>query len=164
MLGNISKASVVGMPLGIGLEFLGMGASVAKGLVGDYQHGEIIKKTVDEEMGLENKVSAVRRWMPGLDNEKAKYVVLKSMGIESGTKKEAFQRMTMKRTMMLKEMADKGGILPKKIIEGMNLKPTDHGYSTQAIAMKMGMEDRPWQEQLRETIRKNPFLKNLEKK
>lgn len=164
MLGNIGKASVVGMPLGIGLEFLGMGASAAKGLVGDYQHGEIIKKTVDEEMGLENKVSAVRRWMPGLDNEKAKYVVLKSMGIESGTKKEAFQRMTMKRTMMLKEMADKGGILPKKIIQGMNLKPTDHGYSTQAIAMKMGMEDRPWQEQLRETIRKNPFLKNLKKK
>ena len=91
-------------------------------------------------MGLEEKVSAVRQWMPGLDKEKAKYVVLKSMGIDSGTKKEAFLRMTMKRAMLLKMMADKGSVLPEKTVQAMNLKKTkDHEYSLQAIAMGMGI-------------------------
>ena len=116
-------------------------------------------------MGLEEKVSAVRQWMPGLDKEKAKYVVLKSMGIDSGTKKEAFLRMTMKRAMLLKMMADKGSVLPEKTVQAMNLKKTkDHGYSLQAIAMGMGMEGEPWQKQVREAIKKNPFLENLKKK
>ena len=164
MLGNIGKASVVGMPLGIGLEYLGIGVSAVKDFIGDYQHGKIKKKTVDEEMGLEKKISAIRKWIPGIDREKAQYVVLKSMGIDSGTKTEAFQRMTMKRAKLLKDMADKGGTLSEKIVQSMNLKRTDHGYSLQAIAMKLGMGDNPWQEQLRETIkkRKNPFRKDTQ--
>ena len=163
-LGNIGKASVVGMPLGIGLEFLGIGVSAVKDFIGDYQHGKIKKKTVDEEMGLEKKISAIRKWIPGIDREKAQYVVLKSMGIDSGTKTEAFQRMTMKRAKLLKDMADKGGTLSEKIVQSMNLKRTNHGYSLQAIAMKLGMGDNPWQEQLRETIkkRKNPFRKDTQ--
>ena len=164
-LGNILKTSVIGAPLGVGIETLGLGVSAVKGLVAGYQHGETKKKTIDEEMGLEEKVSAVRQWMPGLDKEKAKYVVLKSMGIDSGTKKEAFLRMTMKRAMLLKMMADKGSVLPEKTVQAMNLKKTkDHGYSLQAIAMGMGMEGEPWQKQVREAIKKNPFLENLKKK
>lgn len=77
----------------------------------------------------------------------------------------AFLRMTMKRAMLLKMMADKGSVLPEKTVQAMNLKKTkDHGYSLQAIAMGMGMEGEPWQKQVREAIKKNPFLENLKKK
>lgn len=159
-LGNAMVLTGIGAPVGA---FVGSVAAPIAGIGGKLLAGskqtDAIKQSVDEEMGLEKKISALRRWMPALSREKAKYVVFKSMGITSGTRQEAFQRMTMKRAMRLRKEANEGG-LAEKIVQGMNLKKTKKGYSLQAIAGKLGMDKSiPWEAQLAATLaKKNPFV------
>ena len=159
-VGNGMVLTGLGAPIGGLLASAAPAVDFVGGLAMKSQTKDARKKAVDEEMGLEKKVSALRKWMPGLDREKAKYVVFKSMGITSGTRAEAFQRMTMKRAMRLKKDADKGSTVAESVVRGMNLSRTERGYNLQAIARKLGMGDAPWQQQLAETIKKtkrNPF-------
>lgn len=156
-LGNAMLLSGIGAPIGVGLAKVAPVVGLIGGFAMKKQTSDAKKKAVDEEMGLEEKVSALRKWMPGLNREKAKYVVFKSMGITSGTRSEAFLRMTMKRTKRLKEAADKGDLVAESIVRGMNLARTDQGYNEQAIARKLGMGDEPWQQQVAEAIKKKEY-------
>ena len=115
------------------------------------------KETVNEELGLDEKIAALRSGDPryaealeispqdakNLSERDAKHLILKSMGFKSGKRKEAFNRITKNRAKALTDRANADDQSEEAgIIQDMFLsKKKDGGYDTDAVAEKLGLEE-----------------------
>ena len=145
---------------------LGTAADLAGGLVVDKMKKGVRADTVNEEIGLDEKIKALMAQDDSITEKEAKHIVLKSMGFSSGKRKEAFQHITMRRAAELYRRANGGDEEAESIVKELGLSKTGSGYSLQGIAEKLGMDSNtPWQEQMKATKESrghNPF-KNKKK-
>lgn len=137
----------------------GSGVDIVKGLVTDKMKKTRRTDVVEEELGLEGKIQQLVD--QGMSPKDAKHVVLKSMGFASGTRKEAFQHITMRRATDLYKQAERGDEKAKSILSDMGLHKFNGHYSLQGVAERLGMESgASWQSQMYDTAHsrdKNPF-------
>ena len=140
---------------------LGTAADLAGGLVVDKMKKGVRADTVNEEIGLDEKIKALMAQDDSITEKEAKHIVLKSMGFSSGKRKEAFQHITMRRAAELYRRANGGDEEAESIVKELGLSKTGSGYSLQGIAEKLGMDSStPWQEQMKATKESrghNPF-------
>ena len=145
---------------------LGTAADLAGGLVVDKMKKGVRADTVNEEIGLDEKIKALMAQDDSITEKEAKHIVLKSMGFSTGKRKEAFQHITMRRAAELYQRANGGDKEAESIVKDLGLSKTGSGYSLQGIAEKLGMDSNvPWQEQMKATKESrghNPF-KNKKK-
>ncbi|MBQ9459022.1 MAG: DUF4157 domain-containing protein [Oscillospiraceae bacterium] len=129
----------------------GIGNRVTK-----HQRRQLRRDTVEAELGLEEKIAALKSGDPRyleasgmtkesaakLSDSDAKHMILKSMGFKSGKRKEAFNQITRRRAEMLAAGANAGSEEDRGILEDMFLgKGEDGKYSAAAVAEKLGLED-----------------------
>jgi hypothetical protein len=130
------------------------------------------EEQLDKDVQFSKQVQIVKRRFAklNLSDAEAEDLVLQSMGMYSGDKKEAVQRMSMKRahalTTAANDRTDANHEIAQKGAAGMGLRRINGQYSLQAVAQKLGFDkDKTWQEQMRATRRKgayyNPFTKQL---
>ena len=140
---------------------LGTAADLAGGLVVDKMKKGVRADTVNEEIGLDEKIKALMAQDDSITEKEAKHIVLKSMGFSTGKRKEAFQHITMRRAAELYRRANGGDEEAESIVKELGLSKTGSGYSLQGIAEKLGMDSNtPWQEQMKATKESrghNPF-------
>ena len=145
---------------------LGTAADLAGGLVVDKMKKGVRADTVNEEIGLDEKIKALMAQDDSITEKEAKHIVLKSMGFSTGKRKEAFQHITMRRAAELYQRANGGDKEAESIVKDLGLSKTGGGYSLQGIAEKLGMDSSTtWQEQMKATKESrghNPF-KNKKK-
>ena len=145
---------------------LGTVADLVGGVVVDKMRKGVRADTVNEEIGLDEKIKALMAQDDSITEKEAKHIVLKSMGFSSGKRKEAFQHITMRRAAELYRRANGGDEEAESIVKELGLSKTGSGYSLQGIAEKLGMDSNtPWQEQMKATKESrghNPF-KNKKK-
>ena len=145
---------------------LGTVADLVGGVVVDKMRKGVRTDTVNEEIGLDEKIKALMAQDDSITEKEAKHIVLKSMGFSSGKRKEAFQHITMRRAAELYRRANGGDEEAESIVKELGLSKTGSGYSLQGIAEKLGMDSNtPWQEQMKATKESrghNPF-KNKKK-
>ena len=145
---------------------LGTAADLVGGVVVDKMRKGVRTDTVNEEIGLDEKIKALMAQDDSITEKEAKHIVLKSMGFSSGKRKEAFQHITMRRAAELYRRANGGDEEAESIVKELGLSKTGSGYSLQGIAEKLGMDSNtPWQEQMKATKESrghNPF-KNKKK-
>ena len=145
---------------------LGTAADLAGGLVVDKMKKGVRADTVNEEIGLDEKIKALMAQDDSITEKEAKHIVLKSMGFSTGKRKEAFQHITMRRAAELYRRANGGDEEAESIVKELGLSKTGSGYSLQGIAEKLGMDSSTtWQEQMKATKESrghNPF-KNKKK-
>ena len=153
VVGNAMTLGGVTAIAGTIVSGLGTAADLAGGLVVDKMKKGVRADTVNEEIGLDEKIKALMAQDDSITEKEAKHIVLKSMGFSSGKRKEAFQHITMRRAAELYRRE-------------LGLSKTGSGYSLQGIAEKLGMDSNtPWQEQMKATKESrghNPF-KNKKK-
>ena len=140
---------------------LGTAADLVGGVVVDKMRKGVRTDTVNEEIGLDEKIKALMAQDDSITEKEAKHIVLKSMGFSSGKRKEAFQHITMRRAAELYRRANGGDEEAESIVKELGLSKTGSGYSLQGIAEKLGMDSNtPWQEQMKATKESrghNPF-------
>lgn len=145
---------------------LGTAADLVGGVVVDKMKKGVRADTVNEEIGLDEKIKALMAQDDSITEKEAKHIVLKSMGFSTGKRKEAFQHITMRRAAELYQRANGGDKEAESIVKDLGLSKTGSGYSLQGIAEKLGMDSNvPWQEQMKATKESrghNPF-KNKKK-
>ena len=145
---------------------LGTVADLVGGVVVDKMRKGVRTDTVNEEIGLDEKIKALMAQDDSITEKEAKHIVLKSMGFSSGKRKEAFQHITMRRAAELYRRANGGDEEAESIVKELGLSKTGSGYSLQGIAEKLGMDSSTtWQEQMKATKESrghNPF-KNKKK-
>ena len=145
---------------------LGTAADLVGGVVVDKMRKGVRTDTVNEEIGLDEKIKALMAQDDSITEKEAKHIVLKSMGFSSGKRKEAFQHITMRRAAELYRRANGGDEEAESIVKELGLSKTGSGYSLQGIAEKLGMDSSTtWQEQMKATKESrghNPF-KNKKK-
>ena len=140
---------------------LGTVADLVGGVVVDKMRKGVRTDTVNEEIGLDEKIKALMAQDDSITEKEAKHIVLKSMGFSSGKRKEAFQHITMRRAAELYRRANGGDEEAESIVKELGLSKTGSGYSLQGIAEKLGMDSSTtWQEQMKATKESrghNPF-------
>ena len=140
---------------------LGTVADLVGGVVVDKMRKGVRTDTVNEEIGLDEKIKALMAQDDSITEKEAKHIVLKSMGFSTGKRKEAFQHITMRRAAELYRRANGGDEEAESIVKELGLSKTGSGYSLQGIAEKLGMDSNtPWQEQMKATKESrghNPF-------
>ena len=145
---------------------LGTVADLVGGVVVDKMRKGVRTDTVNEEIGLDEKIKALMAQDDSITEKEAKHIVLKSMGFSTGKRKEAFQHITMRRAAELYRRANGGDEEAESIVKELGLSKTGSGYSLQGIAEKLGMDSSTtWQEQMKATKESrghNPF-KNKKK-
>ncbi|MBR6738882.1 MAG: hypothetical protein IKL99_04350 [Oscillospiraceae bacterium] len=148
-LGNAADLTGIGAPVGIGAKLGALITIITKGAIAKKIRNRKRKNIVEEELGLKEKMRALRASGAAKDDREAKRLALKSMGFASGKRREAFAKITMKRAAALHEAAQTGNNHATNIIKHMGIHKTGSGYSLQAIAEKMGMDSTTdWQSQL----------------
>ncbi len=153
--------AISGNPAAAVASAVGTGAGALAQFIGNrftkHAKRKMRKETVNEELGLDEKIAALRSGDPRyagaleispqdamkLSERDAKHLILKSMGFKSGKRKEAFNRITKNRAKALTDRAnaddqsDEAGI-----IQDMFLSKTSSGeYDTDAVAEKLGLEE-----------------------
>ncbi len=167
-LGMTGVASLIGTIVG------GVGTAINMGAekLGAYMRNAAGEEQLDKDVQFSKQVQIVKRRFAklNLSDAEAEDLVLQSMGMYSGDKKEAVQRMSMKRahalTTAANDRTDANHEIAQKGAAGMGLRRINGQYSLQAVAQKLGFDkDKTWQEQMRATRRKgayyNPFTKQL---
>ena len=112
--------------------------------------------------------SPIQGWAPW---DKFKNIILRSMGYQSGMRKEVFNNIVMNRAAKMKKLADSGDKEAISFMKdiGLSKKENEDGkgetFSLQGIAEKLGMENNDtWENQLEQSKkyriydRSNPFL------
>lgn len=151
--GSALKYTGVLTPLGTAMSMLGSGVDFVKGKVVDSMKKDVRTGTVEDEISnLNTLIKQVAEQMHVSERE-AKHHVLRKMGIASGKRKEAFQRIAMNRAAQLKKDAESGDEEAKQFIADLGIHSDKEGkYSLQGIAEKLGMDSgTPWRDQMKET-------------
>ena len=149
------------------------GVGTAAGLAGKVVTGKMGKSlrtgTVEQELGLSDRIRRYREAHPEYSERDAKHIVLKSMGFATGKRREAFEHITMRRTrdIALTANGQQGGTTAVsreeagKIAEDMGVHRSGGRYSVQGVAESLGMErGTSWQQQMTDTRQSraaNPF-------
>ena len=120
---------------------LGTVADLVGGVVVDKMRKGVRTDTVNEEIGLDEKIKALMAQDDSITEKEAKHIVLKSMGFSTGKRKEAFQHITMRRAAELYRRANGGDEEAESIVKELGLSKTGSGYSLQGIAEKLGMDN-----------------------
>ncbi len=115
---------------------LGTVADLVGGVVVDKMRKGVRTDTVNEEIGLDEKIKALMAQDDSITEKEAKHIVLKSMGFSTGKRKEAFQHITMRRAAELYRRANGGDEEAESIVKELGLSKTGSGYSLQGIAEK----------------------------
>ena len=166
--GSAISLSGVGSLAGTIVGGLGTGVNVVGGMVGGKMRESVGEKQLEKEVNFDKQVEIVKRRFPQLklSDAEAQDLVLQSMGILSGDKKEAVQRMTMKRAYELTRSAnnanDANNAIATRGIEGMGLSKVNGKYSLQGAAQKLGFaKNSSWQDQMKAVQQQgayyNPF-------
>ncbi len=168
--GNALTLGGVTAPVGA----LVSGAGTAVGLAGKVATSKMGKSlrtdTVEQELGLSQRIQRYREQHPEFSERDAKHIVLKSLGFATGKRKEAFQHITMRRARDLALAANgRGGTTAVNqsdagsIIEDMGVHKKGGQYSLQGVAESLGMDrGTSWQDQMQETVDSraaNPFAR-----
>jgi len=169
--GGALKLGGVTSLVGTAVSGIGSGVNFVGSCVTDEMKKEMRTDLVNQELDLDNKAQQYAQ-EHGCDQEMAKRIILKSMGYQSGRRKEVFNNIVLNRAAAMKKKADSGDEEAVKFMEDLGLKPSAYefngqltqGYSLQAIAEKLGMEDTDsWETQLEDSRkrrilnRSNPF-------
>ena len=169
--GGALKLGGVTSLVGTAVSGIGSGVNFVGTCVTDEMKKEMRTDLVNQELDLDNKAQQYAQ-EHNCDQEMAKRIILKSMGYQSGRRKEVFNNIVLNRAAALKKKADSGDEDAVKFMEDLGLKPAAYefngqdtqGYSLQAIAEKLGMEDTDsWETQLEDSRKRrilnraNPF-------
>ncbi len=147
-------ANLAGNGLGAATDFIG-------GKITKEQKRAMRKDVVNQEIGLDDKIAALRSGDAALykqlgitdpaekekymkmSKSKAKRVILKSMGFETGKRKEAFNQITQRRAKMLTDRANaaSGNEEEIGIMKDMHLHRVGGKYQASAVAEKLGLEE-----------------------
>ena len=152
----IDPTGIVGTGLGIGSS----GLNVLGKLNRAFQKNTLRKRTVDEELHVAEKAEELRANMKAqgekLSKREAETMVLMSMGIKSGTRREAFLRISMNRAIKLRNQAQTSNQEERedaeKILDEMKVDKTKNGnYDLNAIGHRLGVDqEKGWQEQFKD--------------
>ena len=147
-------AAVIGAAL---LDFAG-------GKVGKSKRASVGNQSLEEETDFTKQREIVKRRFKNLhlSDREAEDLVLHSMGVHSGDKKEAVQRMTMNRAFSLTKAAnneqDENHEIALKGLRGMGLKKVNGKFSLQGVAEKLGFNrDESWRDQMKNTRNQGAF-------
>ena len=173
--GGAATLTGVGGLLGTGLSVGGIAVNFAGGVVGDKMRDSAGNDSLEEEVDFDKQKEIVKRRFKNLklSDREAEDLVLQSMGTFSGDRKEAVQRMTMKRAFSLTNAAnnstDENHEIAEKGLSGMGLSKVDGKFSLQGAAQKLGFaKNKNWREQMLETRKQgayfNPFKEKVKKK
>lgn len=169
--GGALKLGGVTSLVGTAVSGIGSGVGFVGGCVTDEMKSEMRTGVVNDELELDKMASEYSK-AHGCDEYTAKRVILRSMGYQSGRRKEVFNNIALNRAAALKQKADSGDEDAVKFMGELGLKPNVYekdgkqylGYSLQGIAEKLGMESNAtWEKQLsdsrsrRKISRDNPF-------
>ncbi len=163
-------AAGMGIPALVGAGISGVsagGAGVYKAIQGKRMAGKMRDGVLSQEMDVESKIDAFLQTQQaqeqGLSRNEAKRVVLKSMGVESGKRTDAFTRITYNRAKMLHDRSKGEGPEAdeaRAVLKDMGLKRKKGEYQMQGIVEKLGMSKDGYQTQLMEGYqRDNPFAR-----
>ena len=170
--GGAATLSGLGALPGTIIGGIGTGIKVLGGKIANYMRKSAGEAQLDKDVDFTKQVEIVKRRFAKmhLSDKEAEDLVLQSMGMFSGDKKEAVQRMTMKRAFKLTSAAndetDVNHAIAAHGAEGMALNRVNGKFSLQGVAHRLGFDkNKSWQEQMRDTRRKgayyNPFSKRL---
>lgn len=166
--GSAATLTGAGATAGAVIGGIGTGVSVLGGMVGSHMRSSVGEDQLEKDLDFTKQVEVVKRRFPNLklSDREAEDLVLQSMGIMSGDKKEAVQRMTMRRAYALTQAAnnkdDVNHDIASRGIAGMGLDKVNGQYSLQGVAQKLGFDkNSSWQEQMQKTRQQgayyNPF-------
>lgn len=149
---------------------LGTAVNVYGGFITDQMKRDMKTALVDKETGLNARIKEYAE-AHNCDPSIAKHVILRSMGYQSGKRKEVFNNIVMNRASSMKKQADSGDEEAKSFMKdlGLSAKKNSDGtgetYSLQGIVEKLGMDNNDiWENQLQQSRkrriydRSNPFL------
>lgn len=94
--------------------------------------------TVEESMGLARKMKFLKQKLKGLSDDDAKYVALRGMGVESGSRSDAFEMITKIRAGRLRNDALDGKTAANNIVRDMNISNVGSRHSLGALITKLG--------------------------
>ena len=129
-LNVVGNAMTLGGATAIGgtiVSGLGTAADLVGGVVVDKMRKGVRTDTVNEEIGLDEKIKALMAQDDSITEKEAKHIVLKSMGFSSGKRKEAFQHITMRRAAELYRRANGGDEEAESIVKELGLSKTGSG-------------------------------------
>ena len=166
--GNAMTLTGAGALPGMIVAGLGTTLGAVGSMVGSSKRDSVGEDQLEKDAQFTKQVEVVRRRFKNLNlsTREAKQVVLQSMGMYSGDKKEAVQNMTMRRAYEMTKAAndeqDPNHAIASKGIARMGLSRVDGNFSLQAVAQKLGFaKDKSWQDQMKETknqgVYYNPF-------
>lgn len=145
---------------------LGTAADLAGGLVVDKMKKGVRADTVNEEIGLDEKIKALMAQDDSITEKEAKHIVLKSWASPPASGKRPSSTSPCAGRAELYRRANGGDEEAESIVKELGLSKTGSGYSLQGIAEKLGMDSSTtWQEQMKATKESrghNPF-KNKKK-
>lgn len=168
--GGALKLSGVASLAGATASGIGTAVNIYGGFITDQMKREMRAKLVDQETGLNEKIAEYAD-AHNCDQYMAKRIILRSMGYQSGKRKEVFNNIVMNRAAKMKKLADSGDKEAISFMKdiGLSKKENEDGkgetFSLQGIAEKLGMENNDtWENQLEQSKkyriydRSNPFL------
>ena len=168
--GGALKLSGVASLAGATASGIGTAVNIYGGFITDQMKREMRAKLVDQETGLNEKIAEYAA-AHNCDQYMAKRIILRSMGYQSGKRKEVFNNIVMNRAAKMKKLADSGDKEAISFMKdiGLSKKENEDGkgetFSLQGIAEKLGMENNDtWENQLEQSKkyriydRSNPFL------
>ena len=168
--GGALKLSGVASLAGATASGIGTAVNIYGGFITDQMKREMRAKLVDQETGLNEKIAEYAA-AHNCDQYMAKRIILRSMGYQSGKRKEVFNNIVMNRAAKMKKLADSGDKEAVSFMKdiGLSKKENEDGkgetFSLQGIAEKLGMENNDtWENQLEQSKkyriydRSNPFL------
>ena len=168
--GGALKLSGVASLAGATASGIGTAVNIYGGFITDQMKREMRAKLVDQETGLNEKIAEYAD-AHNCDPYMAKRIILRSMGYQSGKRKEVFNNIVMNRAAKMKKLADSGDKEAISFMKdiGLSKKENEDGkgetFSLQGIAEKLGMENNDtWENQLEQSKkyriydRSNPFL------
>ena len=166
--GNAMTLTGAGAIPGAIVAGLGTTLGAVGSMVGSSKRNSVGEDQLEKDAQFTKQVEVVRRRFKNLklSTREAKQVVLQSMGMYSGDKKEAVQNMTMKRAYEMTKAAndntDPNHKTASKGLTRMGLSRVDGKFSLQGVAQKLGFaKDKSWQDQMKETknqgVYYNPF-------
>ncbi len=162
--GGAATLSGAAAPVGAALSGMAAALDVAGKVVTEKKTKTLRTEVVNEAMNLEGKIKELMD-EKGFDRHRAKHVALKSMGFQSGKRREAFERITTARASWLHEAANanKGGMAG--FVRDMGLRARGGQFSLQGIGLMLGMQKGvPLHLQAERTAhsRDNPFQKIMD--